>query len=84
MSARAAGLLQKFLMASYLYYQLHISVIQDEEFDDLCRELLPLWDTFEHQHKYLVTKDDLESGTGYAIKEYPLMVQGAALVWARQ
>lgn len=71
--------LQMYLMASYLYYHMNRSPITDEQYDWLCKQLLRDWDTFEHQHKYLVTKADLEAGTGYAIREYPLMVRAAAM-----
>jgi NAD-dependent DNA ligase len=74
-------LLQKFLMASFLYYQMNRSPISDCEFDQVCQDLLAEWDNFEHQHKYLVTPDDLRAGTGFAIKTYPLMVRHAALRW---
>lgn len=80
-NTQGGKLLQTFLMSSYLYYKHDVSPIPDEKFDRVCQHLAKLWDTFEHQHKYLVTKDDLEAGTGYAIKDYPLMVQLAALSW---
>ena len=75
-------LLQKYLMASYIYYILHRSVMPDEEFDQMAKDLLQNWDTFEHQHKSLVTLADLEAGTLYSLSEknYPGMVVGAALL----
>ena len=79
-------LLQKFLMASYLYYQTSRSPIPDEEYDHICQLLLKYWGEFEHQHKHLVTKEDLEAGTLYALPldKYPLMVRNAAELWARE
>jgi hypothetical protein len=35
------------------------------------------WDQIEHIHKHLVTIDDLNANSGYAIS-YPLMVECAA------
>lgn len=76
--------LQLWLMSSYLYYERYVNVLTDPEFDKLSRYLLNNWDTFDHPHKYLVTEDDLRAGTGFAIREYPLMVQGAASAWYRK
>ena len=75
------GLFQMYLMTSYLYYKRNESPIADEVYDAICQELLKVWDTFEHQHKHLITRDDLEAGTGYAII-YPKMVVSAANSWA--
>ena len=65
------------MMASYLYYKLDISLLSDTEYDQLAYILLRDYDLFEHQHKYLVTKDMLKAGTAYSIYKYPLMVMGA-------
>ena len=77
------GLVQKFLMASYLYYHHDISPMGDTEYDMLCKELLDNWDSVNHRHKRLLSKNDLLAGTGYAIplKKYPLIVQSAAWQW---
>jgi len=72
--------LQRFLMCSYMYYIKSKAVLPDEEYDQMAKRLLKEWDTFEHPHKYLVTKEDLEAGTLYALKEsdYPQIVMGGA------
>lgn len=77
--------LQKFLMCSYLYYIRFISVIDDHEFDSLTQKLLKAFDEVEHQHKYLVTEEDLKAGTLYGLRQedYPMMVKQAAEIWAR-
>lgn len=72
-----------YMMSSYLYYVEHVHVITDVAFDHLCRELLDNWDSITHPHKHLTTKEDLEAGTGYALK-YPLIVQSAARQWYRE
>lgn len=76
-------LLQKYLMASYLYYVKFVSVMPDEEYDQLGKLLLKYWHEFDHQHKYLVSEADLEAATLYSLREedYPKMVKGAALLW---
>lgn len=72
MSVRGKGI-GAFLIHSYLYYILHMSVIPDEEYDQLCAELADRWDTIEHRHKHLINLEDLKAGTGFAIREeqYP-------------
>lgn len=79
--------LQRFLMASYLYYHEITSIMDDTEYDKLARYLLDNWDAWQdHQHAYLVTKDDLRAGTLYAIgrDDYPQMVVQASQLWARK
>lgn len=67
-----------FLMTSFLYYRLDAPVVTDECFDSLCKILNNNWDQITHFHKHLITRGDLEAGTGFAI-EYPLRVENAAL-----
>lgn len=71
-----------YLMASYLYYEEDISLLTDTQFDELCKELLVHWDDITHYHKHLTTREDLEAGTGFAIK-YPMLVVCAARKWYR-
>lgn len=75
--------LQKYLMASYAYYIRYTSVMPDSEYDDLAKYLLEHWHTFEHQHKHLVSEEDLKAGTLFSLNErgYPLMIQAAAEMW---
>jgi len=72
-----------YLTTSYLYYKHHVSYVPDTLYDSWCAYLAYNWDVFEHQHKHLVTKDDLTAGTGYAI-QYPQQVQHAALYLLNQ
>ena len=84
---KACGkLIQKYLMASYAYYILHESVMPDEEYDKLATVLLKYWDQFDHQHKHLISKDDLEAGTLYSLRrhDYPLMVKNATELWLQE
>jgi NAD-dependent DNA ligase len=66
-----------YLMYSYLYYKKDISMITDEEYDRICKELYKEWKNIEHFHKPLINKEALLSGTGYTLK-YPDRVKYAA------
>lgn len=74
--------LQMFLMCSFAYYHLGRSLIPDEKFDKICVFLLKNWDNFEHQHKYLISKEDLEAGTAFTLKwnDYPMVVKQATMM----
>lgn len=83
MNNNLKSLLQAYLMTSYLYYSMNVSVILDDLYDLIAKTLLAHYDQFEHQHKHLVSKADLEAGTLYHLRggDYPLMVQMAAEKW---
>lgn len=49
---------------------MNLSLIPDEEFDKMCVKLLENWDNFTHKYKNLITTNDLQAGTGFAI-QYP-------------
>jgi hypothetical protein len=68
-----------YLMSAYAYYILDDSFLSDAEFDSMAKELLKVYDTVEHRHKYLITKEDLKAGTlMLSMEEYPPIVRGAA------
>ena len=69
-----------YLMSCYLYYKEDIQVLKDEDFDQLAKRLLDNWDDVEHMHKHLISKEDLQAGTGYAIK-YSKRIINAAKSW---
>jgi NAD-dependent DNA ligase len=75
-------LIPYYLMFSYLYYEKNISLIDDGEFDKMCRTLLEKYDDLEHMHKHLVTKGDLTAGTGYGIK-YTEIIKNSAMTLER-
>lgn len=83
MSDALKKLLQAYLMTSYLYYTCNVSVILDDLYDGIAKALLARYDEFDHQHKHLVSKADLEAGTLYHLRgnDYPQMVQTAADLW---
>jgi len=66
--------IERFLMASYLYYILYEETpMTDYEFDMLCSEMLSKWDNIQHRYKYLVTPEMLICGTGHNLRkeDYP-------------
>ena len=67
-----------YLMYSYAYYKEGESLIEDAEFDQMCKDWIDNWDKIEHYHKHLIDLDSLRAGTGYAI-QYPKRVQFAAI-----
>lgn len=74
-------------MCSYGYYHKYTSLIEDSEYDSLARELLDHYSEWQdHQHSYLVSKDDLKAGTMYALRreEYPQVVRQAFMIWAEE
>ena len=64
-------------MSSYLYYEQDKNVLEDTQFDYLCKKLYDNWDSVEHMHKHLIDKDNLKAGSGYGIKYTNLIVSGA-------
>lgn len=64
-----------WMMASYAYYMLDTTIINDTTFDQLCAMIETRWDEIDHQHKKLIKRDCIKSG--YYIGQYPLMVIGA-------
>ena len=75
-------LIPYYLMFSYLYYEKDIILIDDGEFDKMCRTLLEKYDDLEHMHKHLVSKGDLTAGTGYGIK-YTEIIKNSAMTLER-
>lgn len=64
-----------WLMASYAYYRLNQSFLQDETFDWLGRYLKDNWDGIRHPNKRLIRQTATFSG--YYVKRYPIRVQAA-------
>ena len=71
-------LIPYYLMLSYLYYEKNITLIDDTEFDQMCKTLLDKYDELKHMHKHLVKKESLTAGTGYDIK-YTNMIKDSAM-----
>ena len=67
----------KYLMCAFAYYELDKQLIDDQEFDQLGKDILANYDNIEHMHKHLVTKEMLNAGT--YLGDYPTMVRSATL-----
>lgn len=62
---------RQFLVHSFLYYQLNESVISDEKYDSICKELVELQQKHPHTGKYFDKCRGLEdSGSGYYLRKY--------------
>ena len=72
-----------YLMSSYLYYECDKNVLDDVEFDYLCKRLLDNWNDVRHIHKHLIDKDNLKAGSGYGIT-YTNRIIGGAMSWYKQ
>ena len=66
-----------WLLHCFLYYHANQPLISDKDFDKLTGWLKQSWKFITHRHKDLITLEDLEAGTGFAIR-YPLSVEMAA------
>lgn len=73
-----------YMTSSYLYYKQDKSVLSDPDYDRLCKRLIECWKKAKHPHKRRIKIKDLEAGTGYAIKNYPARVVGAAELWFQE
>ena len=72
-----------YLMSSYLYYDLNKNVLDDTQFDYVCKKLYDNFDDITHMHKHLLDKDNLKAGSGYGIT-YTNMIIGGANSWYKQ
>jgi len=43
-------------------------IVDDMEYDEICRELKEKWDSVNHYHKHLIDKQSLGAGTGYELQ----------------
>ena len=69
----------KYLVHSYIYYQLDNSVISDGDYDKMANYILEHYDELEHPHKHLISKDALMAGTFLLSEDdYPTIVKDTA------
>jgi hypothetical protein len=74
-------LFSRYLMASYLYYELNEdSPWSDSQFDGACKRLYSEWSKIQHPNKSLTKRKDLKAGTGFMIR-YPPWVPDCAKRW---
>lgn len=66
-----------WMSASYAYYARYESLLSDEAYDKMSKYILDNYDSLEHEHKHLITKEMLSAGTAYNLKEYdyPMVVK---------
>jgi hypothetical protein len=69
-----------YLIASYAYYHLDESFMDDSAYDALCVRLNREWVLVQHRHKAIISRAALTATTAYNIrrKDYPTIVQVAA------
>lgn len=71
-----------YLILSYAYYFENVSLVSDELYDRLCRDLLTALSSFdiEHRHMGLCDLGALEAGTAYHLlkTDYPSMAVSCA------
>lgn len=78
------GLVVWYLLASYAYYQMDVSLLPDSVYDWLCMEILDVMthhpQAITHRHAHLIDAEALKAGTGFQIKEkeYPRIVVNTA------
>jgi len=64
-----------YLMAAYAYYVEDDPILSDQVYDRVVQKIIANWDAIEHQHKHLLSLEQLQAGT--YLGEYPSMVKGA-------
>lgn len=74
-----------WLVSSYCYYIRHESLMSDSAFDKMSKWMLDNYETLEHNHKHLITKEMLEAGSGYNLNEndYPFIVKVTAEIFIK-
>ena len=71
------SLVSDYLIHSYLYYELDTSIISDEEFNHICKQLLSQLPV-THIHAHLVDPESLKASTGFGIS-FPSVVKDSAI-----
>lgn len=80
-----SGLVPWYLMASVMYYHMDAPILSDARYDEIARTLDERWDEVEHEHKKLIDRDSLKTGSLFALKleDYPLRTRAAAVAVAK-
>ena len=83
---KPASIIAWILMASYLYYHRYDSIFEDVDFDKMMSYTLKHYDNLEHKYKSLVTKDDLQAGSLFAlpVDKYPMGIVRLAEHYSRE
>ena len=75
------------LSASYAYYVFDEGcILSDTAFDKACAWVYENWDSIEHQHKHLFSKEDMKNGSLFMLKpdDYPLIVRVTTEKWIEE
>ena len=74
-----------YLIASYGYYHLDISLLSDTLFDQICVTLNRCWDEIKHSHKHIINRDDLTAGSCFLpVEVFPLITRSTTHMLAGQ
>ena len=77
-----------YLILSYAYYFLDVSLVSDGLYDRICKDLLAALDAFDidHRHMALCDMEALSAGTAFHLKkgDYPGMVVSCAETFAKE
>lgn len=87
-SANKHLLVPWYLILSYAYYYRDASLVSDELYDRICKDLSAAIDAYEieHRHMRLCNQDALAAGTAYHIPraDYPSMAVSCADQFIRE
>jgi len=74
------------LAGSYAYYILNENILSDDVFDKMCLYVYNNWDSIQHQHKHILTQEDMKNGSLFMLKpdDYPLIVQVTVGMWVKE
>ena len=75
--------IQQYLVHSFLYYRLDESLIEDQDYDQLCQELKDWLDStqgiMESPFQNIVARSLAEEASGFSIRKYPAEIISTAL-----
>lgn len=71
--ANPSSVIAHVIMLSYCYYHRYASLVHDEDFDKMMLYIKTNYDKLQHKYKHLITKEDCEAGSLYALPldKYP-------------
>ena len=69
-----------YIMSSYLYYELDVNVLDDFEFNYICKRLYEEYDDINPIVKKHIDRSELVASTGYTLT-YTRLMRHAAVMW---
>ena len=83
MSIRIHRKIRQYLVHSFLYYQLNESIISDNYFDSICKEILSFLENNSEEYllpyQGILTSSLAGDASGYTIKKFPAEIISSAL-----